>query len=192
MIEIIGAIILLISVFLLAKKKNIGWIFGIIGNILYSIVFFETKLYADFGLQFIFVFQSFYAIYIWNKFKVDDDKILKETQVSTLSNKYRIISLVSIIITGLVTGYLLDNYTDANLPYVDGMVASISIIANWLLSIRKIESWILWIIADIIFITMFIQTELYVTLGLYVIFLINAIYGYINWKKKLKLCLKNM
>jgi len=187
MIEIIGAIILLISVFLLSKKKNIGWIFGIVGNILYSIIFFESKLYADFGLQFIFIFQSFYAIYIWNKHKVDSDKIFKETEVSTSSNKYKILSLIYIIATGVVTGYILDNYTDANLPYIDGMVTSISIIANWLLSIRKIESWILWIIADVIFIGMFIHTELYITLGLYIIFLINAIYGYLNWKKELKL-----
>jgi nicotinamide mononucleotide transporter len=182
MIEIISAIITLISVILLSNKKNIGWIIGIIGGILYAIIFFNTKLYANFGLQFIFIIQSIYGIYIWNKYK-KNNKIIKETKVSKLTKNEYIISFFSIIITWIITFSLLNNYTNSIYQYTDSLILSISIIANWLLSIRKLESWLLWIIVNIISIILFYQTELYITLGLYIIFLINAIYGYFNWKK---------
>lgn len=183
MIEIIGAISLLISVIFLAKKKIIGWVFSIIGVILYSIVFLETKLYADFLIQFIFLFQSFYGIHIWNKHKKDNNKLLKETKVSLLTNKKRLLYSFYMLIVFIGTALLLDNYTDANFPYVDSFVSTISIFANWLLTIRKLDSWIIWIFADIIFIWLFISTGLYVSAGLYFIFLINAIYGFFSWKK---------
>jgi len=187
MLEIIGSVILLLSVIFLAKRKIIGWYLSIIGAIIYSIIFFNTKLYGNFLLQFIFLYQSIYGIYDWLKYKKDNNKILKETKIDNLNNKKRLIYSISIIIIWIISSILLNNYTNSNLPYIDSLVSIISIFANWLLSIRKIENWILWIFADIIFIGLFFYTGLYITGFLYILFFFNAIYGFYNWKKELSL-----
>lgn len=175
---------MLISAILLANRKIIGWPIGIISSILYSTVFFDIRLYADFGLQFIFIAQSIYGWWNWKIHKEINDKKLKETKIDILSNKRRVIYGISSIIIWIGTYLLLSRYTDANMPLLDSLVATLSIFANWLLIIRKMDSWIVWIVADILFIILFLYTGLYITSILYFIFLINAIYGFITWKRK--------
>jgi len=186
MLEIIAAISLLCSVVFFTKRKVIGWPIGLIGVGLYSIIFFQQQLYADFILQFIFIVQSLYGWWNWSNHKKDNDKLLVETDIETLSISSMLLYFSSILFIWLTSYFILSNYTDAALPMLDSIIATVSLIANWLMMKRKIESWYLWIIADILLIIMFLYTGLYVSSGLYVLFLINAIYGWWSWKKELK------
>jgi nicotinamide mononucleotide transporter len=77
-------------------------------------------------------------------------------------------------------------YTDASLPFLDASLAIASLIAQWLLSKKILENWIIWILVDIFSIGMYWYKELYITSGLYMIFLILATSGLISWYKAKK------
>ena len=70
--------------------------------------------------------------------------------------------------------------------FLDSITTALSLTGMLLLARRKLENWIYWIIADIIYIPLYIYKELYPTSLQFFIFLILAILGYRNWKKELK------
>ncbi|MFO0356707.1 MAG: nicotinamide riboside transporter PnuC, partial [Sphingobacteriaceae bacterium] len=89
-----------------------------------------------------------------------------------------------LILTAGAWSYVLVNYTDASTAYVDAFVATTSLIANWLMAKKYVENWVLWILADIIYIGLFLYKDLYLSSGIYLVFLILAIKGLIDWSKK--------
>ena len=155
--EIIAVIFSLICVYLTVKKNIWAWGTGLIGVIAYGFVFFGANLYADFGLQFVFFAQGIYGWYNWVNNK---DIATKELKTAHLSITEYIIYGISMVILYTTVVYILSNYTDSQLPYVDSFVSILSLFANWLLAKRKIENWILWIIANVVFIWLFITKEL--------------------------------
>src|SRR3546814_4380554 len=51
--------------------------------------------------------------------------------------------------------FAMDRHTDAAAPWLDGAIAMLSITAQWLLARRRVESWVLWIIVDLIAVPLF-------------------------------------
>ena len=76
--------------------------------------------------------------------------------------------------------------TDSDVIILDSITTSLSLTAMLLLARRKIENWIFWIIADLIYIPLFLYKGLYIASLQYFVFLILAISGYIEWKKNIK------
>ena len=178
MIELLASIFTLICVYLTNKRSILSWPVGILGIIFYSIVFFQTKLYADFILQIVFIIQSIFGWINWNKNKVNN--IIK---VSKLTFTEIVYICIFYTFLSVLTTYLLFNFTNASLPIWDSQLMTLSLIANYLLIKRKLENWILWILVDINYVFMFIYKDLYFSSVLYFILLLIAISGFINWKK---------
>ena len=80
-------------------------------------------------------------------------------------------------------GYSMATYTDAAAPYADAFIAATSLIAQWLMARKKLESWQFWIAVDIVAIAVYFYKELYITTGLYSVFLVLAVLGYFQWRK---------
>ena len=180
-IEIIAAVFSLLCVLLAIRKNVLNWPAGIIGVIAYLVIFIQEKWYADAVLQVFFIIQGIYGWYSWHVNKKEKRTI----EITSLNAAGLKVYTLIIIGAALIWAKALETYTDASLPYIDALVATVSFFANWLMAKRKIESWILWIVADIIYICLFWSRELYISCGLYVLFLIMAIAGFIQWKKSL-------
>jgi nicotinamide mononucleotide transporter len=179
MIEFLAVIFTLLCVWLTTKRHIMSWPIGLFGIAFYMLVFWKTKLYSDFGLQFIFFVQSLAGLWIWIKNR--EDKV--HTKVETLTHPERLFWLFTGAVSYVGISALMDRYTDAAVPWIDSFVAVFSLIANWLLAKRKIESWVIWIGVDLIYINLFIFKELYWSAGLYGILLLLAIKGLRDWKK---------
>ena len=76
--------------------------------------------------------------------------------------------------------------TDSDVVFLDSITTALSLTAMLLLARRKLENWIFWIVADIIYIPLFIYKGLYITSGQYFVFLILAISGYFEWKRDIE------
>jgi nicotinamide mononucleotide transporter len=77
-------------------------------------------------------------------------------------------------------------YTNAALPYWDAAITVISLVAQWLMAKKILECWLLWITVDVLAIGVYAVKKLYPTTGLYAVFLVLAVLGYLTWKKALK------
>lgn len=185
MVELAGTVFSLICVYLATKHNQWTWFFGALGVILFGLLFFEFKLYSDALLQILFFLpMQVWGFYTWRNMaeRASDKSVTKSFGTDGVSNTF-VWAMVIIAITGLtvINGALMETYTDASFPYADAFTTWMSVFAQ-VLMIRKFwESWVLWIVMDIVAIGIYFAKGLFVVSGLYVVFLILAAIGLVKW-----------
>jgi nicotinamide mononucleotide transporter len=94
--------------------------------------------------------------------------------------------LVIISLAGsALLGSVLRHATDAALPFMDSFLSSTSLVAQWMMTKKKLENWLVWIAVDVLYVGMFIFKGLYLTAGLYAVFLALAVKGYLDWRRSM-------
>jgi nicotinamide mononucleotide transporter len=174
LIEVIAVAFSFLSVVYTVNKNIWSWIWGVIGVIFYGILFFQNDLLSNMMLQFIFIGQSIYGIWNWNQ-NSDSEGLI----VNKASNFEISMSLSSTLLLSILLQWI---FVNSAYPIMDSTTTALSIVAYYLMSKRKIENWIFWILADIIYIYMFFLQKLYLSSLLYLIFSILCIIGYKRWK----------
>lgn len=178
-LEIVAAVFGAVSVFLSVRQNIWSWPTAIVNVGMYIVVYFDSKLYADTGLQVVYVVLNAYGWYNW----LHGGKNHTELPVSRTSARLGAL-LVGIGGAGtLVIGSFLSRHTDAALPWIDAATTSTSLVAQWMMTRKLLENWVIWVAVDVVYIGMYIFKSLYVTSVLYLIFLILSVMGYIQWRK---------
>lgn len=176
--EIIAVIFSLLSVYFCVKNNKLCWPMSIIGVSAYAVLFLTQSSYANFTLQFVFLAQSLYGWYFWNK-KENTRKI------THIELKQAILLLLLSIVIEIMTFWIITHFTKTPETNVilDSASATLSIVALYLMGRKVIEHWVLWVIADVIFIAYFIHLGLYLSSVLYAVFFVLSINGYRNWRR---------
>lgn len=194
-LEAIASFFGVACVWLVVRRNHWSWPIGLIQVILTAIVLWDAKLYAETGLQVVFAFLQFYGWYEWLTAPVvGDEGVASKSHVDLLGEgaKIKVERLTrsnlisSVLITLVMTAVfasLLITLTDARSPIVDSLLASASLVAQYLLARRYLENWVYWILIDIVSIPLFATRSLYWFSGLYVVFLILAIQGFLSWRQ---------
>ena len=183
-IEIAAVILGLLSVYLTTKENIWCWPTGIAMVILYIIVFYNARLYSDMLENFVYIFMQGFGWYYWIYGKNNAEK--NKVPVTRMVMKSVFIWASIITIATIVVGYFMSSHTNADFAYLDALTTVMSLAAQWFLSIKLIESWILWITVDVISTNIYALKGLYFTAGLYGLFLILAITGLVKWYKSMK------
>jgi nicotinamide mononucleotide transporter len=180
-IEIVAVIFGILSVWF-ARKENI-WVYptGIVNVLIYVYLCFFAGLYADMAINAFYFVMSVFGWYNWSR----RDESLQHVPISTLSVKQWIFYILLIVVAFGVIYYVLSNFTDSTVPLFDSFTTSLFIAGMWLMAIKKIENWILWILGDVLVIPMFAIKGLAFTSIQYIVFLVLAIMGYIEWRKRI-------
>ncbi|HYM59663.1 MAG TPA: nicotinamide riboside transporter PnuC [Thermoanaerobaculia bacterium] len=172
----------LLSVVLTIRQNIWCWPTGIAGVLLYAAVFFRTKLYADMALQGVYVVLSIYGWHEWLHGGRDHSVLA----VSRSSRVVRVAAVAIGALGALALGSILHRTTDAALPFADSALTSFSLVAQWLLTKKYLENWIVWIGVDVLYVAMFVYKDLYATAALYAVFMVLATKGYLAWKATLE------
>ena len=189
-IEFFGTILYLVSVWLIAQKKMLTWPVGIISVVLYAVLFYQIRLYSDTIEQIYYLGSSVYGWIFWKKNNSTGGKATP----FRYSNKKLIILWITITttITAILTLFMANIHNifpylfpePASFPFLDALTTVMSFIAMFLMAQKRIESWIYWIIVDVIGIILyFIKDVKFISL-LYVMLLIIAIRGFVKWHKE--------
>tara|TARA_Y100001936_G_C16029105_1_gene644394 strand:- start:1327 stop:1635 length:309 start_codon:yes stop_codon:yes gene_type:complete len=101
-----------------------------------------------------------------------------------MANHLKAMSLI--LFLSISSGYLLDSFTDAALPFVDALTTWGAVIATYMVAKKLIENWIYWFVIDTISIFLFLSRDLYLTALLFVGYLIIIIFGYRAWKRSMQ------
>jgi nicotinamide mononucleotide transporter len=186
-LEWFAAIFSLICVVLTVYKNPWCWGVGLVGIVAYMFVFFNAKLYADTILQVVFFVQGIYGWYYWLKgTSPTAENPSEKVPVTRLSMREWLLTIVSIVGIALLTGALLQRFTDASAPFLDSFIMAASIVGNMLMARKIWDNWAIWVVVNVLSIGLYYYKELYVSSGLYVIFLFLAIKGWLEWQKDLK------
>ncbi|HEY8166657.1 MAG TPA: nicotinamide riboside transporter PnuC [Gemmatimonadaceae bacterium] len=181
-LEALAALFGVVSVYLSVRENIWSWPTAIVNVGLYTIVFYQSRLYADMGLQVIYVVLSFYGWYQW----LYGGKNRTELPVSRTPRRVALILPVLGIAAAAALGSVLHRTTNAALPYLDSATTSTSLIAQWMMTRKLLENWLLWVAVDVVYIGMFIYKSLYLTAGLYLVFLVLSATGYFRWRRSLE------
>lgn len=182
-LEAVAVVFGLLSVWFAKQENILVFPTGIISVLIYVYICFFAKLYADMGINFFYFVMSVYGWYNWSR-KDENKRVIP---ISVLNLKEWILYVAATVVFFVVLYYVLSNYTDSNVPMWDSLTTAIFLTGMWLMAKKKIENWIFWIVADVISIPLYAYKDLILTSFQFLVFLILAIMGYIEWRKSLQL-----
>lgn len=169
----------LASVWLSTRQHIASWPTALVNVSLYVVIFYGVKLYADMGLQFVYFGLSLYGWYQW-KFGGAGRTVLP---VSRTSWRLAAVLIPLGLVSAAVVGFVLSRTTDAALPWIDSGATATSLIAQWMMTRKLLESWAVWIAVDVVYVSMFLYKALYLTALQYAVFLVLAVLGWRQWKR---------
>lgn len=180
-LEFLGLVFGLLTVWFLIKENILTWPAGILYVLVSFVIFYKTRLYADLALHVVFLILNVYGWYYW----VHGSKDKEELPVTRTPWRHMGLVLVCCFAGVLMVAEVLKT-TDAALPYWDSTTTSLSIGAMWLQARKKIESWVLWLLVDVLATGIYINREIYFYATLYGVYIIMAVSGFMAWKKSMK------
>lgn len=179
--EIAGTLFGVVAVWLTTRQNVWCWPLGIVNVLLYAVVFYQSKLYADMGLQLVYVGFALYGWYHWLH-PGPSRRVLPVTRIGAAA-ALSLVAAFAVASWGLST--FLATRTDASLPSVDAATTVASLTAQWLQARKVLENWYVWIVTDLIYIAMYVYKDLFLTAGLYLVFTILAVVGLREWRRSL-------
>jgi nicotinamide mononucleotide transporter len=181
-LELVAAIVGAVSVYLSVRQNIWSWPTAIVNVVLYALVFYEARLYADMGLQVIYAILSIYGWYEW----LYGGEGRTELHVTRTGWRLGLVLAAIAAAGSALLGVFLHHETDAALPFMDSFLSSTSLVAQWMMTRKLLENWIVWIGVDVLYVGMFIFKNLYLTAGLYAVFLALAVKGWLDWRRSMR------
>lgn len=177
MLEFAAVALGLANMALLVRRSIWNFPFGIAMAALYAIIFFQMRLYALAGLQVFFAAVQIYGWVLWSRARGAREAVA----VGWLGWPERIAWLAFIAAAAVALAMAMRHLSDAAAPFADAAIAAASVAAQFLLSFRRIENWLLWIVIDAVAVMLFTARELHLTAGLYAAFLVLSVLGLREW-----------
>jgi nicotinamide mononucleotide transporter len=179
-LEITAVVFGIISV-LFARKNNIlVYPTGLISTLIFIYILYNFKLYGEFIINIYYSAMSIIGWYLWSRRNNGQE----EFPISIMNSKDYKISTIIFTVTLLFIAlvyHFFDKFTDLT-AYVDAFTTALFFVGMWLMAKRKIENWIVWIIADIISVPLYFFKGLTVSSLQFIVFTIIAVLGYREWK----------
>ena len=181
-IEYTAAALALGGVGMMTMRMRLGWVLNFLSCLLYTWVFYNSKLYGDAALQIGFGVMQVWGWFQWKK-KVSTDALkLRSLSFDGLWN-----SLLIALGGSLLLGLLLGAATDTAVPWSDAFCTSGSLVAQVLQIGRFRDNWTLWILVNLVYVPLYVYKGLTATAILYAVFLLMAVWGLWQWNKKLRI-----
>ena len=179
-LEITGVVFGLLSVWFSKNNNILVFPTGMISTSIFVYLLYKWILLGDMMINGYYFIVSIYGWYVWTS---KQNNVV--TPISTLNYNEKKISIF-IFVFSIIFVYLVYVYFDkwdSFTAYIDNFTTAIFFVGMWLMAKRKIESWIFWIIGDVISIPLYFYKGLTFTSLQYLIFTFIAIAGYYSWKK---------
>ncbi len=180
-LEVIAVVFGIVSVYLNARQNPLGWATGLVNVGLYTLFFFQGKLYALMGLQVFFAIISIYGWYQWLR-GGQQQTGLKVTRIDA-----RLAGALTVAAAAASAGlgWYLDTRTGDRQPYIDAGVSVVSLVAQWMMARKYVETWLIWIAVNLVSVPLFLVRGDYATAIQYSVFLGLAVSGLRQWQRSL-------
>lgn len=183
-IEILGVISGLLFLYFEYKEDARLWPLGILTSAFYIFIFYQSKFYADMGLQVYYLFISMYGWYAWLKGSKEGDGVIAIKRL-----KKALLLRILLISVGLWIGlyFVLSRFTDSPIPLGDSFTSAFAVTATWMLSRKILEQWHFWIVINMTSCFLYFYRDLHLTAVLFIVYSVISIAGYLEWKRKFNL-----
>jgi nicotinamide mononucleotide transporter len=161
------------------RQSHWAWLFAIAGSATYGFVYFDARIYGDMVLQLVFIAVSMWGWYQWLLADVKHVAF----RPTWLTRKGWLLCL-----SGWSAGFgaillILKSFTDTDVPFSDSFLTAGSLVGTVLLSQKKVENWIVWIVVDLLYIGLYWYKDLVLTAILFAVFVVLAVFGLRAWSR---------
>jgi nicotinamide mononucleotide transporter len=182
-LEVLAFVLALANIACNVFEIHWGWPLTIVASVLYAWLFYASRLYGEAGVNLFFAFTAVWGWWQWLRgHRANSDALLR---IGRLNHRGLLLSLVGYAVLWLVSALLLHSITDSDVPWADGFVTAGSVVGTVLLGRKFIENWPLWLIVNAASIALFAYKGLQLTVILYLIFFLLAIWGWLGWKRRM-------
>ncbi len=182
-LELIAFVLALASITCNVFEIHWGWPLTIVASALYAWLFYTSKLYGETGVNLFFALTAGWGWWQWLRGQRDASGAA--LRIAQLQRRGWALSAVAWALLWLAYAWLLRTLTDSDVPWADGFVTAGSIVGIVLLGRKYIENWPTWLLVNAASIALFAYKGLALTVVLYGIFFLLAIWGWIGWRKRL-------
>jgi nicotinamide mononucleotide transporter len=177
-LEVVAVVTGAACVLLVVRRSIWNFPVGIVSCAAYLLFFAEGRLYADAGLQVVFIALGFHGWVVWARGRTDSTPI-RRVPLGELTALVVIFPAAWLGLTRLL------EHVNGAAPVYDAFVTTLSLAAQWLLNRRYVESWLAWIVVDQVFVVLCLSRDMHLTAVLYAIFLAMCVAGLIEWRRTL-------
>jgi nicotinamide mononucleotide transporter len=181
-LQIVGVCLGLLYLLLEYRASIYLWVVGLIMPLVHGFLYYQSGLYADMGMNAYYVVAGLYGWLVWH------NKPRKSgTSFPITRTPARLIApllAVAVVVFGAIW-WVLARYTDSTVPVWDALSTALSVVAMWMLSRKYVEQWLVWLVVDMISSGLYIYKGIPFTAGLYALYSVLAVAGYVRWLKNL-------
>ena len=174
------AVLLSLTYLLLAMRENsLCWYCAFTSTAIYVWIFGDVNLYMESALNAYYMAMAIYGWYQWRQGGESSSGIA----ISRWDLRQHLFAISVIFIATGISGYLLSSNTDAVFPFLDSFTTWGSVVTTIMVARKVLENWLYWIVINSLSIFLYLDRELYPTVGLFVLYLVLAIIGFFAWRK---------
>ncbi len=180
-LEVLAFVLSLAMVWANLRVNVLGWPLAIISSLLYALLFADSKLYGEAGLQFVFVALALWGWWQWLRGRVASGQALK---VHHLSVRQATLAAATTLLAWPALAVLLMRTTDSDVPWLDALPTAASITGQVLLGRKFVENWAVWLAVNVVSVALFAYKGLWLTVVLYALFAALSVVGWRAWRAK--------
>ena len=177
--EVLGFVTGAVSVWLAVRENVWNWPVGIINSATFLVLFWSASLYANASLQIIYVALAVFGWWNWLR----GGRAQGQLKVQRTPRSQMFMLAVLTAVGAIVLTEILDRSTDSTVSVWDGLTVALSLTATYMLSRKLLENWLVWIVADLIYVPLYASQQLYLTSMVYFLFLVMCIVGFRRWQR---------
>ncbi|HEX4222510.1 MAG TPA: nicotinamide riboside transporter PnuC [Pseudonocardiaceae bacterium] len=181
--ELLGFVTGAACVWLTVLARISNFPVGIANSALFLVLFVTARLYADAGLQVVYIGLGFLGWWQWLHAGVEADQHRLRVR---RAGPATLLGCLVFVVVGTATLTWLLRRADDVAPFLDALTTALSLAAQYLLNTKRIENWAFWIVADIVYIPLYAVKRLDLTAGVYVLFLAMCVTGVLGWRRALR------
>lgn len=184
-LDLTALIVGLVYLLLEYRASIYVWIAGIIMPAVDLFLYWDSGLYGDFGLAVYYLLASIYGFLAWRFWKKGGAETQEEMPITRFPMRQLLPVVVVFLAIWAAVWAFLQYWTNSTVPVTDSLTNALSIIGMWMLARKYVEQWIVWIVADAIYVWLYAYKGLPFKASLYAFYILVAIFGIRAWTRKM-------
>ena len=188
-VEWSGFVLSLAMVYCNIRQIHWGWPLAIASSILYGYVFWNTQLYGQAALQMMFIAMAAWGWRQWLRGQTltapsTETNTAQALPISLLRRHERLRLLGVTILVWVLCTWVLEEFSESKVLYWDALITALALLGQYLLGRKKIETWWIWLVVNILTIALMASQDLWLTALLYFVFAVLSVVGLKTWQKQ--------
>lgn len=179
-LQIVGTTLGLIYLWLEYKANIWVWVVSALMAINHGTLYLNSGIYADAAMQLYYLLAAIYGLVVWKRNSKDEKSgSIKHTPVRWILPLVAVYAVLHVVIY-----FVLTQFTDSSIPFLDSMSTALCVVATWMLSRKLVEQWLVWLVVDMISVGLYFYKGIPLTALLYTLYCVLAVAGYMRWRRE--------